>query len=125
MYFSFTVALLRKRKQNNVSNSSTDSYNFTFPKSDNTIRKPPMVPRNSAVLLKDKFNPEIDLFKGKEIKRTGKTKFDRPPMWDGDENEDFHWHDKRRRRPGPGKSFSVFFQQNHIDSNYTFVRKKI
>lgn len=97
---SFTVAALRKRKQNNVSDTSTNnSFDFAFPKSANQPRKPPMIPRNTSVVVKDKFNPEIDLFKGKEVKRVGQGNRVTKPLWDGDENEDFHWHDKRRRRP--------------------------
>ena len=43
----------------------------------------------------------ISHFLGKKINRAaqGNRVTQKQPLWDGDENDDFHWHDKRRRRP--------------------------
>ena len=56
---TFTVAALRKKRQNNITSlGSSGSYDMSFTGPTGPIgeRKPPMIPRNSSVLVKVCFD---------------------------------------------------------------------
>ena len=49
-------------------------------------------------MLSDPFNPENDLFKNAKRQKTTGNHVVTQKAWNGDPDEEFHWHDRRRRK---------------------------
>jgi len=74
----------------------------------NEVRVRPFLRRDDEVLRGMKLNPEMDLFKRVRrqripgVARNGfnsvKTKVVMQEPWTGDPDEEFHWHDRRRKQ---------------------------
>ena len=84
----------------------------------NEIRIRPFLRRDDAVLQGLKINPERDLFKSVLIRRqkvpgtdgynSVKSKVVTQEPWSGDPDEEFHWHDRRRKHRTEAVYFSIY-----------------
>ena len=79
-------------------------------------------------MLSDPFNPENDLFKNaRRQKTTGNhvVNSDRvvtQKAWNGDPDEEFHWHDRRRRKRTETVSYAQNFWAMRIYLTVIFQR---
>ena len=102
----FAISFIRKRNQSSQISISSKTGVQDEPKINpemNFQRNRPFLRRGDA-MLSDPFNPENDLFKNaRRQKTTGNhvVNSDRvvtQKAWNGDPDEEFHWHDRRRRK---------------------------
>ena len=110
----FAISFIRKRNQSSQISISSKTGVQDEPKINpemNFQRNRPFLRRGDA-MLSDPFNPENDLFKNaRRQKTTGNHVVNNDRVvtqkaWNGDPDEEFHWHDRRRRKRTETVSFS-------------------
>ena len=104
----FAISFIRKRNQSSQISISSKTGVQDEPQINpemNFQRNRPFLRRGDA-MLSDPFNPENDLFKNARRQKTTGNHVVTQKTWNGDPDEEFHWHDRRRRKRTETVSFS-------------------
>ena len=126
----FAISFIRKRNQSSqisISSKTAVQDEPTINLEANFQRNRPFLRRGDA-MLSDPFNPENDLFKNARRQRTAGNHVPNDRVvtqkaWNGDPDEEFHWHDRRRRKRTEAVSSRFAHKSSIIILFYSATRK--